>query len=105
MNNLFSHIPPFLENELFSDIVTSEQVRIERIVSYGQSSPEKGWYDQDEHEWVMVLTGFGIVEYDTGEIFALKQGDYLAIPAQQKHRVKATSEKEPTVWLAVFYPA
>ncbi|OLQ95707.1 cupin [Vibrio ponticus] len=104
MNNLFSHIPPFLDHEQFSDIVKTEQVRIERIVSYGQSSPEQGWYDQKENEWVMVLTGFGIVEYDNGETFELKQGNYLTIPAQQKHRVKATSEKEPTVWLAVFYP-
>ena len=45
MNNLFSHIPQSLEHELFEDIVKNEHVRIERIVSYGQGSPEHGWYD------------------------------------------------------------
>lgn len=104
MNNLFSCIPPFLDHEQFRDIVKTDQIRIERIVSYGQSSPEQGWYEQDENEWVMVLTGFGIIEYDNGERFELKQGDYLNVAAHQKHRVTATSDKEPTVWLAVFYP-
>lgn len=49
MNNLFTNLPNDLSNEVFTDLVTSHSVRIERIVSSGQSSPESGWYDQDEN--------------------------------------------------------
>ena len=104
MNNLFSHIPQSLEQELFEDIVKNEHVRIERIVSNGQGSPEHGWYDQVDNEWVLVLSGFGIIEYPDGNVVTLKQGDYLTIPAHQKHRVKSTSPTEPTIWLAIFFP-
>lgn len=103
MDNFFAHIADKLDHEEFTDILKGESLRIERIVSYGQSSPEQGWYDQEEHEWVLVLSGFGVLEYDNGDVFTLNAGDHLNIPAHQKHRVKATSPDEPTVWLAVFY--
>jgi cupin 2 domain-containing protein len=41
-------------------------VRIERILSRGHASPESGWYDQDEHEWVIALRGRGRLEFDDG---------------------------------------
>jgi len=44
--NIFKRIP---EN-LREDIVCSGIVRIERIISTGQASPETGWYDQAESE-------------------------------------------------------
>ncbi|MFA0412634.1 cupin domain-containing protein [Vibrio renipiscarius] len=105
MNNLLNKIPDSLPDELFEELVNTKGVRIERIVSHGHTSPEEGWYDQTEHEWVLVLSGFGVIEYDDGQLFQLKHGDYLNIPAHQKHRVAATSSQETTVWLAVFYPA
>jgi hypothetical protein len=30
-------------------------VRIERIISHGHASPADFWYDQPQHEWVIVL--------------------------------------------------
>ena len=36
-------------------------------------------------------------------LITLKKGDYLNIPAHVKHRVERTSEKEETIWLAIFY--
>jgi cupin 2 domain-containing protein len=33
----------------------------------------------------------------------MKVGDWINIPAHQRHRVEWTSPDEPTVWLAVFY--
>ncbi|MGL6259647.1 cupin domain-containing protein [Vibrio sp. WXL210] len=101
--NLFSHIPEAAENELFEDIVKGAQVRIERIVSFGQSSPASGWYDQEQNEWVVVLRGCGVLEFVDGRIVHLNVGDHINIPARQKHKVLATSLEEPTVWLAVFY--
>ena len=103
MTNIFGGIPAELPSEIFEDIISTESLRIERIVSKGQVSPDIGWYDQDENEWVIVLSGYGVVEYANGIKVTLKQGDYLNIKAHEKHRVSETSLDEPTVWLAVFY--
>jgi len=101
--NIFSNIPSELPNEIFEDIITTEKLRIERIVSKGQTSPDTGWYDQIENEWVIVLSGYGVVEYINGVKVTLKQGDYLHIKAHEKHRVIETSPDEATVWLAIFF--
>ena len=103
MNNLFTNLPNDLSNEVFTDLVTSHSVRIERIVSSGQSSPESGWYDQDENEWVLVLEGFGTIAFADGSEKTLCKGDYLTIPAHQKHKVSRTDPDNLTIWLAVFY--
>ena len=101
--NIFADIKESLPEEEFLALVSTGQVRIERIVSTGHRSPDDFWYDQAEHEWVLVLAGRGVVEYSDGQVITLNPGDYLNIPARQKHRVKETSSEEPTVWLAVFY--
>jgi cupin 2 domain-containing protein len=31
-------------------------------------------------------------------------GDYIDVPAHQRHRVEWTDPDQDTVWLAVFYP-
>jgi len=103
MPNIFSNIPDSIPEEIFEDIVSTERVRIERILSHGQSSPETGWYDQAENEWVLVLRGQGVIEFESGQLVTLSAGDYLNIKAREKHRVVSTSAEEVTVWLAVFY--
>ena len=103
MKNLFSHLPSDQSQEHFETLLATGATRVERIVSYGQTSPDSGWYEQEENEWVLVLKGYGIIEYDSGEVFRLEAGDHLDIPAHQKHRVIETSSLEATIWLAVFY--
>lgn len=102
-SNLYDNFPLDLTNESFSDIVRNEHVRIERIVSHGHKSEPDFWYQQEEHEWVLIIDGFGEVEYDDGRLFLLKKGDHLLIEKGQKHRVTATDESQPTIWLAVFF--
>ena len=102
MANIFSNIPAELANEIFEDILSTEKLRVERIVSKGQISPENGWYNQDENEWLIVLSGYGVIEYINGNKVSLKQGDYLNIKAHEQHRVIETSADEATVWLALF---
>ena len=101
--NLFHDLPTSLPDELVETLLQTAHVRIERIVSTGQSSPEGFWYDQDEGEWAILLRGEATIDFG-GEIGLrrLRPGDYVFIPAHQKHRVVATSNKQPTVWLAVF---
>ncbi len=103
MNNLFTSLPTNLEREVFEDIVSAANVRIERIVSKGHTSPAEGWYDQDEHEWVVVLEGAGTIGFEDGREVTLQRGDCLNIPAHTKHRVAWTAPDRPTIWLAVFY--
>lgn len=102
-NNIFEAMPSDLKEEVFEDIIRSPHVRVERIVSKGQTSPDVGWYDQDEHEWVLVLKGRAILKFDDGSICKLSAGDYLNIPAHARHRVSWTDPDVATVWLAIFY--
>lgn len=103
MNNLFHNLPSDLPEELTTVLTNTEHVRIERIVSTGQASPDGFWYDQAEHEWVAVLSGQAVLKWESGDVQELKPGDFVLIPAHQKHRVESTSPHEPTVWLAVFF--
>jgi cupin 2 domain-containing protein len=78
-------------------------VRIERIVSNGHASPDGFWYDQDQHEWVMLVQGEAVLALEGQPDVHLRAGEYLNIPAHVRHRVVRTAQDQTTVWLAVFY--
>jgi cupin 2 domain-containing protein len=100
--NLFAPLPCFGADEEIAALLTTPNVRIERIVSTGQASPPGFWYDQNESEWVVLLTGGAGLRFDSeATVRELKPGDYLYIPAHARHRVEWTHPSEPTVWLAV----
>ncbi|MBN2713610.1 MAG: cupin domain-containing protein [Planctomycetes bacterium] len=104
MENLFKNIPADLPAEIVETIAGNKNCRIERIVSRGHSSPEKGgWYDQEQDEWVLLLSGAATIEFEDGEDLHLKPGDSLTIKAHHKHRVKWTDPEENSVWVAVFF--
>lgn len=103
MKNIFSSVPDILEEEIFEDLLRCDNLRIERIISKGHASPKEGWYDQKEHEWVLVLKGSAIIAFEDGREIKLVKGDYLNICAHEKHRVKWTDPEEATIWLALFY--
>ncbi|MBE3916247.1 cupin domain-containing protein [Vibrio parahaemolyticus] len=101
--NLFKDLPNNLDEEVFEGLLTHKNLRIERIVSTGQTSPESGWYDQEEHEWVLVLKGAGELTFESGVVQRLDAGDHVTIPAHTKHKVSWTDPTQETIWLAVFY--
>lgn len=103
MKNIFEALPETLDTEVFNTLVDSDQVKIERIISRGQQSPESGWYDQDKNEWLIVLTGEALLLFADGQSINMKAGDYLNIPAHKKHRVEWTTPETETIWLAVHY--
>lgn len=103
MTNIFHDLPEKLDIEDVHLLVSGQDVRIERIVSQGHTSPKEGWYDQDEHEWVMVLQGSGTLLFDDGREITLVRGDHITIPAHSRHKVTWTDPDRITVWLAVFY--
>ncbi|MBR9789566.1 MAG: cupin domain-containing protein [Vibrionaceae bacterium] len=101
--NLFKDLPNDVSEETFEDLLCHENLRIERIVSHGQNSPEHGWYDQTEHEWVLVLKGAGELTFENGSVKHLEAGDHVNIPAHTKHKVSWTDPNQETIWLAIFY--
>ncbi|MHB8973002.1 MAG: cupin domain-containing protein [Pirellulaceae bacterium] len=102
--NFFADISANLPDELFQTILNRPNVRIERIVSQGHASPEGFWYDQEQHEWVIVLQGAARLRLEGEErTLEMKPGDFVDIPAHRRHRVEWTTCAEPTIWLAVHY--
>jgi cupin 2 domain-containing protein len=100
--NIFEQIIVDKKEEIFFEIFKNKTIKIEKIVSNGQKSPENFWYEQDKSEFILLLEGFAILEFENREV-ELKKGDCLNIEAYQKHKVKFTSLDEPTIWFAVFY--
>ena len=102
--NFFQDIPKALSAELVEKVLSTPAIRIERIISNGQSSPQGFWYDQEEHEWVAVLSGEALVELEGHkEFIKLVPGDTLHLPAHTKHRIESTALLQATIWLAVFW--
>jgi cupin 2 domain-containing protein len=102
-NNIFEFLPANLDTEVFENIFQSGELKIERIISKGHSSPATQWYDQAQSEWVMILQGEAIVAVENDEDQHLLPGSYLNIPAHTRHRVKWTSPEVETIWLAIHY--
>lgn len=104
IGNLFADVPAHAHREIFTELLTRPGLRIERIVSLGQTSPPGFWYDQPHGEWVVVITGAARLRFE-GEPDAkiLRPGDFLDIPPHRRHRVDWTDPSQFTVWLAVHY--
>ncbi len=106
IHNILANIPPALSGETFETIARSDSVRIERIVSNGQATPEGEWYDQKQDEWVLVLAGSAGLLFDgEKQPRCLHAGDHTLIPAGCRHRVAWTAPDVTTVWLAVHFRA
>lgn len=76
-------------------------MRIERIVSTGQTTPENEWLNQAWDEWVLLIAGAARLAMAGSPDRRLECGDHLLIPAGTAHRVTWTDPDRPTIWLAV----
>jgi cupin 2 domain-containing protein len=102
--NIFAQLPKSLSEEVFQEIVHGESFRLERIISLGQAILDGQWYDQAQHEWVVLLSGAAGLRFEGEEgLRILHPGDFVNIPAHTRHRVEWTDEKQSTVWLALHY--
>lgn len=102
--HLLQQIPDVLPAEIAECLLQSGGVRIERIVSKGQHSEPGFWYDQTEHEWVLLVKGAAVLRFEQGDqTVRLTPGMYVNIAAHERHRVESTAADQETVWLAVFY--
>ena len=103
LKNIFEGVSEVLNDEFIEELVVNKNFKLERIVSDGHSSPDNFWFDQKKNELVILLSGSAELSYDDGQKFELNPGDYLTIPAHQKHRVDKTDLFEKTFWLALHY--
>ena len=104
INNLFTPLETLSTSEIFEKLLITPHLILEKIVSTGQATPPGEWYDQDQEEWVILLSGSaGLAFAGEDQVFQLCPGDYVHIPAHLRHRVEWTDACTPTVWLALHY--
>lgn len=102
--NIFNNILQNDSSEVFDTLLSKGNIRIERIVSTGQSSPVDFWYDQPEDEFVILLEGTAQLRFkEDMKLHTLIPGDYFHIQAHALHRVETTDIGKDTVWLAVHF--
>jgi len=101
--SLLLDLPASFQDELVTLLLSAPDLRIERIVSRGHVSPADFWYDQAEHEFVLVVQGHARLELEGQGEITLLAGDWLHIQAHVKHRVTFTAPDVDTIWLAVFH--
>lgn len=101
--NLFAGLTPEAE-ERFDTLLARPGLRILRIVSTGQASPPGFWYEQEDAEWVILLSGAALLRFeDEPDARRLAPGDWLHIAAHRRHRLEWTEAAPATVWLAVHH--
>ena len=101
--NLFAGLPEGPQpGEALEVLLAGGGFRLVRIVSTGQATPDGEWYDQADHEWVVLLKGAAGLRFaDEAAERVLSPGDWVRIPAHRRHRVTWTAAGEVTVWLAL----
>ena len=95
--NIFNIPKKTSEDEFFEILFKNNDIKIERIVSYGIPSPDNFWYEQREYEWLVLIEGSAVIKYICGKEVHLKKGDTLFIPPMEKHRVEKVSN--PCIWI------
>ena len=102
--NLLASSCPAPGEELTTVLQRGEGWRLERIHSCQASSPEGFWYDQAEHEWVSLIQGSALLQFeDEPAPRSLSRGDALLIEPHRRHRLVATDPAPGSVWLALFW--
>lgn len=103
IENILADLPDSLD-EIFDTLLEKPGIKIERIISSGQATPEGEWYDQDRNEWVLLLSGSARLMIEGEEApRKLAAGDYLLLPAGCRHRVDWTDPDLKSVWLAIHF--
>ncbi len=78
--------------------------RLELIYSCDASSEDGFWYNQNEHEWIVLLRGSASIRFKSPEGFIdLDVGDHLHLQPHRLHRVERTDPFPGTVWLALYW--
>lgn len=101
VGNLLAKLPAAKRAEAITEMLARPGIRIERIVSRGQATPEDAPMAQASDEWVLLLQGAAGIRIEDSEEVTLSAGDHLFIGRGQKHWVTWTAKDRPSVWLAI----
>jgi len=101
--NVFSNVSDASKDEIFEKLVCSNNSLVERITSFGQSTPKGKWLKQTKNEWVILLSGSATLVFMGQKPLRLKPDDYVFIPAGCKHRVHSTSKSQRSIWIAFHF--
>lgn len=101
VKNIYS--PPSIsdEQEISEDLINTRNLKIERTVTIKPFFEPGHWYEQKADEWVILLQGKATLEIENYGLYSMSGGDYIFLPAYQKHRIFATRPGEDCFWLAV----
>jgi cupin 2 domain-containing protein len=105
MNTVFdiTDIDFSVDEEITDLLISSDDIRIERIISFGQITAPDCWYDQTQNEFVLLLQGEARIVFEDGKEIHLTKGNYIEIPAHLRHRVSYTSDNPVCIWITVFF--
>ena len=101
--NILDNLKINSDKEVFDTLFKNDDIIIERISSYGNTTNPDEWYDQEKDEWVILLEGVAKLEFEDKKIVELQKGDYIYLPAHQKHKVLYTSIEPNCIWLAFHF--
>lgn len=103
-DNLLAHPLPAAGSEAILELQSGPGWRLQLIHSCDYCSPEGFWYDQDEHEWFLLLRGSARLRCrEPEEVRDLSVGDVLTLAPHRPHRVERTDPDPGTLWLALFW--
>lgn len=106
VGSLLRDLPDAFDDEVFDTLLEGGAFRLLRIVSNGQATPPGQWLDQDDDEWVLLVSGAAVLSIEGEEhTHALTPGGWMRLPAHCRHRVEWTDPDQPTVWLALHWEA
>jgi len=104
IDNLLACPASVSDRETIEELLRGGSFRLERIVSTGQATPPGQWYDQEQAEWVVLLSGAARLRFeDESADRELRSGDYVLIDPHRRHRVQWTDPGQTTVWLALHF--
>lgn len=102
--NLLAEPLPASGEESVRDLQSGPGWRMQLIQSCAAASAEGFWYEQEEHEWLVLLRGSARLALERpAELLDLSVGDALYLAPHRRHRVERTDPDPGTLWLVLFW--
>ncbi len=88
-----------LTEEIVEILSENEDVKIERIISAGQTTD---WMSDTRKEFVILVQGRATIQFENGKV-DMSDGDTLLIEAKRRHKVSYTSRDPHCIWICIYF--
>ena len=88
-----------LTEEIVEILSENEDVKIERIISAGQTTD---WMSDTRKEFVILGQGRATIQFENGKV-DMSDGDTLLIEARRWHKVSYTSREPHCIWICIYF--